>query len=275
MKKIIKIIALLLLLAAGTAGYARFIEPNMLTTRHITTKAPETTSRFRIIFFTDTHFGTLYSSDNVAKIVEEINRQNPDIVLFGGDLFDNYARDRSSLDLELIQTQFRNIKAAYGKYAVFGNHDYGGGASRIYEDFMTQSEFTVLRGDSVYLDALDITIAGFDDYLLGSPTPSDYIFTDDSFHLLLSHEPVVSTQIEASGTNFLFAGHTHGGQVTIPGLTERIMPAGCGQFVKGLYSAEEIGSSSQLTMYTSSGIGTTKYPVRFMNVPEIIVLDVN
>lgn len=275
MKKVIKITLLLLLLAAGIAGYARFIEPNMLTTRHITTTAPETASRFRAIFFTDTHFGALYSSENVVKIVEKINSQNPDIVLFGGDLFDNYARDNSSLDLELIQTQFRNIKAVHGKFAVFGNHDYGGGASRIYEDFMTQSGFTVLRSDSVYLDTLDITVAGFDDYLLGSSTPADYVFTDDSFHLLLSHEPVVSNELEASGTSFLFAGHTHGGQVTVPGLTEKLMPPGCGQFVKGLYSAGEIGSSSQLTMYTSSGIGTTKYPVRFLNVPEIIVLDVN
>ena len=47
-------------------------------------------------------------------------------------MLDNYARDREQLDLELLRQQLSGIQAPGGKYAVWGNHDWGGGAARIY-----------------------------------------------------------------------------------------------------------------------------------------------
>lgn len=80
-----------------------------------------------------------------------INGREADIVIFGGNLLDNYARDRERLDLKYLQEELNKTEAKVGKYAVFGNHDYGGGAVRIYADFMNGCGFHVLDVETVFL----------------------------------------------------------------------------------------------------------------------------
>lgn len=252
------------------AAYAHWIEPNLLTVSSITIKTEKEIIPCRIIFFTDTHFGKFYDEAHIERIVEKINLKNADLVIFGGDLLDNYARDRDDLDLEYLKDEMAKIKANTGKYAVWGNHDYGGGAVRIYEDFMTSCGFQVLKNESRMLEPYGIKILGYDDYLMGWTDPSFYQIDSGIFHVIVTHEPAVSQQIENNSENFLLSGHTHGGQVTIPFLTKNLLPKGSGRFVKGLYTEKNIKELEALQMYTSSGIGMTRYPFRFMNVPEII-----
>ncbi len=222
-------------------------------------------------FFSDTHFGKWYDVQHASDIVDKINSLDADIVVFGGDLLDNYARDSQSIDLEALAGELSRIQAHTGKFAVWGNHDYGGGASRIYEDFMAECGFRVLNDESVLLAPYNILLVGYDDILMGWTDPSLYTLKSDGFHIIIAHEPVVAQKIQNdTGENFLFSGHTHGGQVNIPYFTAKALPTGCGKFVHGLYDAEEIGASSRLQMYTSSGIGMTKYPLRFLRMPEII-----
>lgn len=57
--------------------------------------------------------------------MEKINEQNPDVVIFGGGFFDIYARDKEEIDLEEFSQKLGLIEAPLGKYAVWGNHDYG------------------------------------------------------------------------------------------------------------------------------------------------------
>ncbi len=76
--------------------------------------------------------------------------------------------------------------------------------------------------------------------------------------------------IEGFDENFILSGHTHGGQVSVSFFTKRLLPSGSDQFIKGFYGMQDIASESFAQMYVSSGIGLTKYPFRFFNVPEII-----
>lgn len=92
-------------------------------------------------FFTDTHFGEDKPVDSAKQLAERINQLEPDLVIFGGDLLDNYARDREQMDLELLREQLSGINAPDGKYTVWGNHDWGGGAARIYQEFMESCGF--------------------------------------------------------------------------------------------------------------------------------------
>ncbi len=94
------------------------------------------------------------------------------------------------------------------------------------------------------------------------------------FNIIASHEPVISEFIENSSDNLLLSGHTHGGQVTIPFVTSKLLPRGSGAFRKGYYPAEEIASATPLQMYVSSGIGMTRYPIRFLNIPEIVAVTI-
>lgn len=254
-------------------GYSRFIEPNLLITKKLVIKTQKTIKPCRVVFFTDTHFGKYYDVAHAKKLVEKINATKPDIVIFGGDLIDNYARDRDNMDWQYLKAELQKIDVKIGKYAVWGNHDYGGGAKRIYEDFITSCGFQLLNNESVELENYGIKLFGYDDYLMGWSDPSLYKIESDLFNIIIAHEPIVSQFIESKSDNFLLSGHTHGGQVTIPFITHKFLPEGSGQFTQGLYTAKEIHTNVSLKMYTSSGIGMTRYPLRFLNIPEIIQID--
>lgn len=273
-KKICTFCLIIILSILLIFGYARFIEPNLLTVKSFDVITKKPINPCKIIFFTDTHFGKYYDDSHVEKIVKKINQSNADIVIFGGDLLDNYARDREDIDFEYLSKELSKIKAKSGKYAVWGNHDYGGGAVRIYEDFITSCGFTILKNESRILEEYGIKIIGYDDYLMGWTDPALYNIESELYNIIVSHEPVISQYITNSSENFLLSGHTHGGQVTIPFLTTKLLPEGSGQFVKGFYTKEEINTAASLQMYVSSGIGMTRYPFRFLNMPEIVEINI-
>ena len=258
-----------MLIAALAAAYAFWIEPNRLTVRELSLTTDKMAGRYRILFFTDTHFGKYYSTEKADALARLINAQKPDLVVFGGDLFDNYARDRDLLDMEALRAAFGSIEAPSGKFAVFGNHDYGGGAERIYRPFFESCGFQVLQNETVSPAALPFSITGYDDALLGQEDPDGYTLSGEGFRLVLSHEPARINSVSGQGAFFMLSGHTHGGQVSLPILTDLILPPGSGAFRKGLYSfdGEERG------LFVSSGIGTTGLPLRLGNPPEIVCID--
>lgn len=91
-KKIKRLFILLLLFAILIVCYSRYIEPERLVVKEITVETNMDIETCRIEFFTDTHFGALYDEKHIERIVEMINGRDADIVIFGGDLLDNYAR---------------------------------------------------------------------------------------------------------------------------------------------------------------------------------------
>ncbi len=272
-KKIKSLFMILLLFMILIVCYSRYIEPERLVVKEITVETEMDIEKCRIVFFTDTHFGALYDEKHIERIVEMINERDADIVIFGGDLLDNYARDKEILDMEYLQEELSGIEAKVGKYAVFGNHDYGGGAIRIYEDFMNNCGFHVLNDEIVFLEEFNIEIIGFDDYLLGQTEADFYHIQSEYFHLIAMHEPITSKFIESTGENFILSGHTHGGQVSVPFFTKKLLPNGSDQFVKGFYSMNGTETDTATQVYVSSGIGLTKYPFRFFNIPEIIEIN--
>lgn len=71
----------------------------------------------------------------------------------------------------------------------------------------------------------------------------------------------------------MVSGHTHGGQVSVPFFTQKLLPNGSDQFIKGFYAMNDTETDTSIQMYVSSGIGLTKYPFRFFNIPEIIEIN--
>lgn len=254
-------------------GYSRFVEPNLLFKKSLDIETKTPIKPFTVIYFSDTHFGKYYDVKHSKKIVKKINDSHPDVVIFGGDLLDNFARDRDSIDLQYLKKELEKIEAKAGKYAVWGNHDYGGGASRIYEGFLTSCGFKILNNESVELAEYGIKLVGYDDYLMGWTDPTLYKIESNLFNIIVSHEPIVSQFIENKSENFLISGHTHGGQIDLPFITNKLLPEGSAQFKKGYYNEKEINTGISLKMFTSSGIGMTKYPFRLFNPPEIVQIN--
>lgn len=259
-------------LAALLVGlYARFVEPNLLVVRRLSFPAKRLQDDCRVVFFTDTHFGKNKPVDSAKQLVERINRLEPDLVIFGGDLLDNYARDQEQMDLELLREQLSSIEAPGGKYAVWGNHDWGGGAARIYQRFMESCGFQVLKNESLLLEEYQLQLLGYDDYLTGE-LEGQPDFIEGVFPLLVAHEPYTAQLLsDIPEQALILSGHTHGGQVGLSWIARQILPPGSGGLVRGLYAQDDAEHSAQI--YVSSGIGTTRLPLRLLSPPEIVCID--
>lgn len=261
--------ALLVALLMGV--YARFVEPEILIIRKLTLPAQNLKADCRIVFFTDTHFDRDKPVSDAVRLAEKINELEPDLVIFGGDLLDNYSRDQKQLDLEMLRTQLNSIEAPGGKYAVWGNHDWGGGAVRIYQEFMESCGFQVLKNESLLLEKYQLQLLGYDDYLTGE-LEGQPDFIEGMFPLLVAHEPYTAQLLsDIPEQALILSGHTHGGQVGLSWIARQILPPGSGGLVRGLYAQDDAEHSAQI--YVSSGIGTTRLPLRLLSPPEIVCID--
>ncbi len=227
----------------------------------------EHSKELRVVMFTDLHFSKDYDLNDLENVVNKINEQEPDITVFTGDFFDNYKRDENFIDTDEIINQLSLIDGL--KFACNGNHDIGGGAEFLYEGILEDGGFNMLVNESVFLEEYGINIVGIDETMFGEPFEGLPLLLEDSFNLVLLHQPDFSINIEEKFDGLVLSGHSHGGQVYVPFLTNMLMPEGAQNFTKGMYE----NVTGDLDVYVSSGLGTTMAPIRFLNPPEIVVFD--
>lgn len=249
--------------------YAFKIEPKLVKVNEISLGTTNG-ELVKVVQLSDIQVSKGYSMDRLDKIVDKVNNENPDVIVFTGDLFDNYAEYGPTE--EMIESLSR-MNSSIGKYAVWGNHDYGGGASRIYETVMTSSGFKVLRneGETISLEnSKQLFIGGLDDSLLGNPS-IDTLLTyrnNYDYSILLTHEPDIADSFIDTNTQLILAGHSHGGQVNIPFLEpEKTLLAE--KYTSGMYELE-----NDTKLYVNTGLGTTKIHARFNVIPEITVFNI-
>ena len=255
----------------GSYLYARYIEPNLLMVNREKLESSYLQSPLKIVFFGDTHLGEFNDNDQLDRIVAKINAENPDLVIFTGDLIGSSGD--FTADPEAIAQSLGQIQANYAKVAVIGNHEYALLDQYNYEDLMAAGGFTVLVDDWLDITELNVRLLGLDDVYRGNP---DTALTDEaldgSYNILITHEPDIVDKMASDQVQLVLAGHTHGGQISLPYLTEKILPANGKKYVKGLFS---IGSEGQTKLFVTKGTGMTKLPFRFMNVPEIVAIEVS
>jgi uncharacterized protein len=112
----------------------------------------------------------------------------------------------------------------------------------------------------------DFWLVGLDDADSGGPSvaQAEKDVPGDATRLTLIHSPSFFTRLPDS-LPLALAGHTHGGQIRIPGLTPRWLPSGSGSFVSGWYA------NGKSRLYVSRGVGVAMLPVRFACRPELAV----
>ena len=278
LKKLIFAVCLLFLLTAGCIFYAFRIEPFRISVNTFAMGAEESSAEpVQIVQISDIHIKEDFTYKNLEKIVERCNRLSPDFVVFTGDLYDNYAK--YSDDSHLI-SELKKLHAEYGKIAIWGNRDYGGGAVRKYQEIMELSGFTLLKNERMFITTKNgkkIQFTGLDDALLGQPSMPDMTGTDAAdFKILLTHEPDSVLTFPDSGHPLILSGHSHGGQVRIPFLpfvNERAVAATSlsSKYSGGMY---RVGEEGKQKLYVNTGLGTTHISARFGVVPEITVFEI-
>ncbi len=256
---------LALSLAVTTYGY--FEALHIRTERVVveTDKLPAGMERFRICQMSDVHLGLIVREERLARMLDVVKRENPDLLVCTGDLVDAQIDQISRLAGPL-----RDVRPAYGKFAVTGNHEYIAGIEEALA-FTRDAGFDLLRAEARDIGGV-LTVAGVDDpagqggfRLRGRENGERELLLPlprDRFILFLKHRPDVE-----ESTRDLFdlqlSGPTHRGQIYPFNYVVRwFFPIESG--------FHRLGRSG---IYVSRGSGTWGPPVRFLAPPEVTVID--
>lgn len=278
LKRIFVFLLLLIVAAAGCIFYAFKIEPYRVTVNEYTLNEESAgKEHLKVVQFSDVHIKGDFTYEDMDKVVERINEQDADIVLFTGDLYDNYAQYN---DDENIIAELQKIEARYEKIAIWGNRDCGGGAANAYDSIMERGGFTLLQNENWYVtldSGKSILFTGLDDALLGSPSmPDDTKIYESDYEILLSHEPDNVDNYMNYDYDISLSGHSHGGQINIPFLpfvNEMALTATAlsSKYGGGMYHFDD---AKMKQLYVNTGIGTTHISARFGVVPEITLFHI-
>ncbi|MFE2879278.1 metallophosphoesterase [Streptomyces roseus] len=245
--------------AQGTYGVLR--GPRVKRVRVPLAKLPRAAHGFRIAVVSDIHLGPVLGRAHTARIVETVNRTQPDLIAVVGDLVDG-----SVHDLGPAAEPLRGLCARHGSYFVTGNHEYFSGAGQ-WVDHVRELGLTPLENARRPLPYFDL--AGVND-VAGETEGHGPDFTaalgdrdPARTAVLMAHQPVVIHDAVRHGVDLQLSGHTHGGQLW-PGnyLAELANPT-----VAGL---ERYGETQ---LYVSRGAGAWGPPVRVGAPSDITVVE--
>lgn len=221
---------------------------------------------FKIILFSDLHFGFFCKLKDVSDLVREVNFLSPDLLCFAGDLTDKRSCQKR---LEEISQILKKLSAPYGKYAVLGNHDYHTGEQRVVS-VLEKSDFTVLLNSSSIIDKDNcrISISGLASALKGKADIEKTLTSieENVLKILMVHEPDYADIICKQQIDIQLSGHSHGGQVCLPIFGPLRRTKLGKKYIEGFYSL------GRLQLVTTKGVGTTILPMRFMCQAEVVVI---
>lgn len=228
-------------------------------------RLPQAFDGFRIAQLCDVHAGLTVDRDWVEKVVEEVQKQDADLIAFVGDMVDG-----SVPALESTVAPFADLRAPYGKFFTTGNHEYYSGALPWIEHARDLG-FDVLMNEHrrIQKNGASIVLAGVTDYTAGQfykdqasdPHKAVEGTSTDDVRILMAHQPRSLYQYGELKIDFTMNGHTHGGQFVPWNWFATI-----GQpFIKGLHRWNEG------LVYVSKGTGYWGPPVRLGARSEVTV----
>ncbi|GFR35854.1 metallophosphoesterase [Thermobrachium celere] len=221
-----------------------------------------------IVMVSDVHLGTIITERRLNKLVNLINSQSPDIVIFAGDLIDD--------DIDIFERRrygevLKNIKSKYGVYAVLGNHEYISRDIDKVKRCYSEAGIELLIDDvkevnGVYLVGRDdqsaVRFSGKDRRSI-----KDLVWDLDNnkFIIVVDHQPRNIKEVKEAGVDLQLSGHTHKGQ---------FFPV---NYITGkIYDIDHgIMKNGDFTLVVSSGYGTWGPPIRIATVSEIVKIRVS
>jgi predicted MPP superfamily phosphohydrolase len=263
-------------LAATMALYSSLVarhEISVLSQRILVDNLPSAFVGHRIVQLSDFHLEEFTEPFFLERVVAQVNRLNPDIVLLTGDfitrgslnfLIEHHAASRCA---EILAT----IRCAQ-KFAVLGNHDVAVSAPMVTAALQRQGlpvlhnryESLTLRGDT-------LNIAGTADPGTDRPDLTTAIPSNPTGPvILMSHAPdyadFVVSHPRGSLVDLMLSGHSHGGQVRLPLVGPLVLPPLGRKYVEGLFHF------NRLQLYVNRGLGTVGIPIRLNCPPEITLI---
>jgi predicted MPP superfamily phosphohydrolase len=254
-------------MAAATGATAGIVAHGVLYERHALQMVRATLpvsglapahEGLRIGFLTDLHHSQFVSQQDISRAVDLVLDARPDLVVLGGD----YVSNRSRRYMRPCAEALAPLRAPHGVFAILGNHD----DEREMPSALTAHGFEVLKDERTErtINGETLVLAGIQFWTKQHRDIARVVGRSAATTLLLAHDPRRLTEAAALAVPAVLSGHTHGGQVVLPGLgavAARRFP-----HLAGL--AEEDGTS----LFVSRGIGTVYLPVRIACPPEVAIV---
>ncbi len=244
---------------------------------------PDALDKTTIVQISDIHLGGFEDDSFIRRVADEINSFHPDLILFTGDMVNNYYQEMLG-----FEDEFTAMKATYGKYAILGNHDYGDYSNwesqeqkqinhQTLEGMIEDAGFELLLNEFAEIDINNesVEIIGVENW--GHPPFPQYADLDmamknterQSFKILMTHDPAhwADRVIEKTDVPLSLSGHTHAAQSGIQFAGIEFSPM---YFIQkywgGLYK------HGNQYLYVNRGLGCVGLLGRIEMAPEITVL---
>jgi hypothetical protein len=250
---------------------------------------PKSLQGLKLVQFSDFHFdGKRLSETLLAEAIAASNEADPDLIVLTGDLI----TDHPGAIYNLLPW-LKNLQSRYGTYAILGNHDlrYRQSRSEITHALSTIG-VQVLWNEVAYPIGPALALAGLADFWSSEFNPAAVMeqINQNIPRIVLSHNPDTAERLRPWRVDLQLSGHTHGGQVVIPGIGTPAkylaklygkMPKRFRKFfpwmrsfyttVKRWDRAEGLHSIGSNLLYVNRGLGTY-FPGRLFCPPEVTVI---
>jgi uncharacterized protein len=245
------------------------LRPRVRTVHHAVPLglASEGMPPLRIAYASDFHAGPTTDESVLRTACAELGAANADLLLLGGD----FVTDRPN-EIDWLARELGRIPAPSGRFAVLGNHDYWSGASYVVER-LEDAGIQVLVNTNVRLPPPfeRVWVCGLDDHWSGRPDAARALRGADGLRVVLMHAPSGLLDLGDERFDLALCGHTHGGQLALPGGVPILVPSGAlsRRYARGRF---RIGDAA--TLVVSVGLGCVVVPLRTFADPEIVICTV-
>jgi predicted MPP superfamily phosphohydrolase len=226
----------------------------------------------RIAFLSDFHTGS-HAGDvgRLAAIVQEAAEFTPDLVLFGGDYINLQPFGGGRVPPRVIAAILARLTGPAGQFAILGNHDVYYRAQEV-ADALGHYGIAVLddEASSFVHEGSTVAIVGIPDAHVTRSEPRALL--DALPHaptIVLAHDPVWFAHMPA-GPHLMLSGHTHGGQIRLPGIGAVVNASKA-----PLRWSHGLVVEDGRTLYVTGGLGTSGLPLRIGAPPEYAIIDVS
>ena len=220
---------------------------------------PPALDGFRIGLITDIHHSASVSAEDVVRAVDVLRAAAPELIVLGGDYVTFGNRDYVEPVAELLAPL---AHAPHGSFAVLGNHDN----DREMSAALTRRQFVVLRDEHtrIVVRGEPIDLVGIRFWTRRIEHITQALKGAGPNTILLAHDPRRLTQAAELNIPLVLSGHTHGGQVLVPGLKSVVQ--------QDFPILSGFTRTTNTSLFVSRGVGTVYVPVRVNCPPDVAVL---
>ena len=255
--------AVVLVLIYGIFLYGNIHYKNKVRVALELTTKKQLAKDYRVVMLSDLHIGYHNPRKELARWVDLVNAEHPDLVLIAGDIIDGPLRP---IVEERMAEEFHRLQAPV--YACLGNHEYYAGSPEA-QQFYRDAGIHLLIDESAVIDSC-LVITGRDDRTNMRRKPLQELVSEnplyrrgqgEAFSIVLDHQPYNLERAEQAGVDFQLSGHTHRGQVwPISWITDHVYECSWGSHQRG-----------NTRYYVSSGIGIWGGKFRIGTQSEYVV----